>query len=103
MGNATVVTLFILRRACACVCVSWLPQEGSNPLSGWKPGVPEGQRLELGTEHYDSLEARGLNEVRVWWDPCPKYGVAVERDGVEGMPMECDTALGFGVGSGRMS
>lgn len=39
-------------------------QEGSNPLSGWKPSVPEGQRLELGSEHYDALEREGLDEVR---------------------------------------
>lgn len=39
-------------------------QEGSNPLSGWKPSVPEGQRLELGSEHYDGLEREGLDQVR---------------------------------------
>ncbi|CAN0466512.1 unnamed protein product, partial [Ectocarpus sp. 8 AP-2014] len=39
-------------------------QEGSNPLSGWKPSVPEGQRLELGSEHYDALEKEGLHQVK---------------------------------------
>ncbi|CAM9236981.1 unnamed protein product [Ectocarpus sp. 6 AP-2014] len=39
-------------------------QEGSNPLSGWKPSVPEGQRLELGSEHYDALEKEGLDQVK---------------------------------------
>lgn len=38
-------------------------QEGTNPLSGWKPSVPEGQRLELGTEQYDALEQRGMEQV----------------------------------------
>ena len=38
-------------------------QEGSNPLFGWKPSVPEGQRLELGTEQYDALEQRGMEQV----------------------------------------
>ncbi|CAN0024498.1 unnamed protein product [Pylaiella littoralis] len=39
-------------------------QKGSNPLSGWKPSVPEGQRLELGTEQYDALEKQGLDQVK---------------------------------------
>lgn len=39
-------------------------QEGINPLAGWKPSVPEGQRLKLGSEAYDSLEAQGLAHVK---------------------------------------
>ncbi|CAN0185439.1 unnamed protein product, partial [Hapterophycus canaliculatus] len=40
------------------------PQEGTNPLSGWKPSVPEGQRLELGNQEYDDLEEQGLSQVK---------------------------------------
>eukprot|EP00752_Nemacystus_decipiens_P014974 g13332.t1 len=39
-------------------------QEGTNPLSGWRPSVPEGQRLELGGERYDDLEELGLDQVK---------------------------------------
>lgn len=49
------------------------PQKGSNPLSGWKPSVPEGERLEVGTARYNELEALGLAEV----SQCFRRGYAV--------------------------
>ena len=39
-------------------------QDGTNPLSGWRASVPEGQRLELGTEQFEGLETLGLCQVR---------------------------------------
>eukprot|EP00903_Cladosiphon_okamuranus_P009881 g9386.t1 len=39
-------------------------QEGTNPLSGWRPSVPEGQRLELGSAQYDTLEKQGLDQIK---------------------------------------
>jgi len=38
-------------------------QKGENPLDGWKPSVPQGETLELGTEKFDNFEQLGLAEV----------------------------------------
>lgn len=60
-------------------------QDGSNPLSGWKPSVPEGQQLELGTDEYDELEEKGLQQAR---------GREGEREGFEGL---IDSEVGVNV------
>jgi UDP-sugar pyrophosphorylase len=35
-------------------------RNGVNPLDGWKPSVPKGEKFDLGTEKYDSTEAEGM-------------------------------------------
>lgn len=35
-------------------------KNGVNPLDGWKPSVPKGEKFELGTEKYDKTEAEGM-------------------------------------------
>jgi UDP-sugar pyrophosphorylase len=35
-------------------------KSGVNPLDGWKPSVPKGEKFDLGTEKYDSTEAQGM-------------------------------------------
>jgi UDP-sugar pyrophosphorylase len=35
-------------------------KNGVNPLDGWKPSVPEGEKFELGTEKYDATEKEGM-------------------------------------------
>jgi hypothetical protein len=36
---------------------------GDNPLKGWKPEVPIGESLQIGTEDYDKFEGIGMNEM----------------------------------------
>ncbi|KAL3893280.1 MAG: hypothetical protein SGARI_008270, partial [Bacillariaceae sp.] len=31
-------------------------KKGVNPLDGWKPSVPKGEKFELGTDKFDSTE-----------------------------------------------
>jgi UDP-sugar pyrophosphorylase len=35
-------------------------KNGVNPLDGWKPSVPTGEKFDLGTEKYDQTEAVGM-------------------------------------------
>lgn len=35
-------------------------KQGVNPLDGWKPSIPKGEKLELGTEQYDATEQVGM-------------------------------------------
>ena len=35
-------------------------RKGVNPLEGWEPSVPEGERFELGTKEYEETEAIGM-------------------------------------------
>lgn len=35
-------------------------KNGVNPLDGWTPSVPKGEKFDLGTEHYDSTENEGM-------------------------------------------
>jgi UDP-sugar pyrophosphorylase len=37
--------------------------KGVNPLEGWKPSVPKGECLELGTDEYKETEKEGLCEL----------------------------------------
>ena len=34
-------------------------KDGVNPLDGWSPAVPEGEKFDLGTDLYDATEAEG--------------------------------------------
>ena len=38
-------------------------KEGKNPLEGWAPSVPKGEVLELGSQKFKELEAKGLELV----------------------------------------
>jgi len=38
-------------------------KQGLNPLEGWTPSVPDGERLELGTKEYDKYEEIGIAEM----------------------------------------
>lgn len=38
-------------------------RRGVNPLDGWKPSVPQGENIDIGTEEYDKFEKVGLDEV----------------------------------------
>ena len=35
-------------------------KNGVNPLDGWKPSVPKGEKFELGTDKFDSTEKEGI-------------------------------------------
>lgn len=38
-------------------------KQGLNPLDGWSPSIPAGEKFELGTEAYESTEALGLHHL----------------------------------------
>lgn len=38
-------------------------RKGVNPLEGWEPSVPEGERFDLGTKKYQEAEALGMKEM----------------------------------------
>lgn len=38
-------------------------RRGVNPLDGWKPSVPQGENIDIGTGEYDKFEKVGLDEV----------------------------------------
>ena len=38
-------------------------KKGLNPLDGWAPSVPAGEKFELGTEEYDATEALGMHHL----------------------------------------
>lgn len=35
-------------------------KNGVNPLDGWKPSIPKGEKFDLGTEKFDSTEKEGM-------------------------------------------
>lgn len=35
-------------------------KNGVNPLGGWQPSVPKGEKFDLGTEKYNATEAEGM-------------------------------------------
>jgi UDP-sugar pyrophosphorylase len=35
-------------------------KDGINPLDGWKPSVPQGEKFEVGTSKYDATEQEGM-------------------------------------------
>ena len=38
-------------------------KKGMNPLDGWAPSVPAGEKFELGTEAYNATEALGMHHL----------------------------------------
>lgn len=38
-------------------------KKGDNPLEGWKPEVPMGESVQIGTEDYDRFEGMGMKEM----------------------------------------
>lgn len=38
-------------------------RKGVNPLEGWKPSVPQGENVSIGTKEFDALEQKGLSEI----------------------------------------
>jgi len=38
-------------------------QQGGNPLQGWTPHVPQGERFQLGTDDYQATETLGRDEL----------------------------------------
>jgi UDP-sugar pyrophosphorylase len=37
--------------------------EGVNSLDGWSPSIPQGERLEPGTPHFEKFEQEGTPEI----------------------------------------
>ncbi|CAM9480370.1 unnamed protein product, partial [Phaeothamnion confervicola] len=65
---------------------------GLNPLDGWTPSVPAGERLDPGTEAYAGLEALGAPEVRHVGFVLVAGGLG-ERLGYSGIKLELPTDL----------
>ena len=38
-------------------------RKGVNPLEGWKPSVPQGENVSIGTSEFDALEQKGISEI----------------------------------------
>lgn len=38
-------------------------KQGANPLDGFVPSVPEGEKFQLGTEDYSATEAIGMTQL----------------------------------------
>ena len=38
-------------------------RNGVNPLEGWKPSVPQGENVSIGTSEFDALEQKGISEI----------------------------------------
>ena len=62
--------------------------KGENPLQGWKPEVPIGENLQLGTEDFDRFEGIGLKEVGKCGFALVAGGLG-ERLGYGGIKVSC--------------